>query len=96
MTPKTSAERVGETTAAYRALFRLSKAKSGAQLNPSAETVLADLARQCYVTKTTAQANPTAMAVAEGRRQVWLHIQKQLRLTDAQIHYLTTGELIDD
>lgn len=91
-TRREAAERIGQTTAAYRALFRLPKK---AELSPSGALVIADLARICFASKTTAQPNVNAMLIAEGRRQVWLHIQKQLRLTDAQIHYLTTGELIE-
>lgn len=53
-----------------------------------AQVVLADLARICFVHKTTAQANPTAMAVAEGRRQVWLHIQTQLEMSLDQLQQL--------
>lgn len=51
--------------------------------------MLRDLARICYANKTTASGNPTAMAAAEGRRQVLLHIQRMLSLTDAEVHRLT-------
>lgn len=51
--------------------------------------MLRDLARICYVDKTTASKDPMAMGVAEGRRQVWLHIKTQLSLTDDQIRRLT-------
>ena len=47
--------------------------------------VLDDLARFCYVNRSTSASNAIAMAVAEGRRQVWLHIQHKLNLTDAQV-----------
>ena len=83
-------DRVG----AYRAIFWSPATVEGqdSALTPAAERVLADLARICYVNKTTASANPTQMAIAEGRRQVWLHIQAQLALTDAQVHRILTPE----
>ena len=62
------------------------------RLTPSGEVVLRDLARICYAHKTTANGNQTAMAVAEGRRQVLLHIQRQLSLTDDELHRLVTTQ----
>lgn len=85
---------------AYRACFRAATPikppwwafwRRGA-LNPPGEIVLRDLARICHVHKTTAAANPTAMAVAEGRRQVFLHILGQLSLTDAQIERISNPQ----
>ena len=81
------ADTLRDRAGAYRALFRLPRRTSGG-LTPPAEIVLRDLMRICYVNKTTAHANPHAMAAAEGRRQVWLHIQRQLSLTDEQINRL--------
>lgn len=75
--------------AAYSAVF----AGTG-DLSPHAAIVLADLRKACYVDRTTAHADAHATAVAEGRRQVWLHIQHRLRLTEAQI--LAATESIDD
>lgn len=80
--------------AAYRACFRVLTPAPWWQfwrrgeVSPVGDIVLRDLARICYATKTTASGNPTAMAVAEGRRQVLLHIQRMLDLTDAEIHRL--------
>lgn len=62
------------------------------ELTPPGEEVLRELARICYATRTTAHKDSTAMAVAEGRRQVWLHIASRLNLTDADIERLTTKE----
>lgn len=45
---------------------------------PSAAEVLADLEAFCYANRTTVDASQTNMAVLEGRRQVWLHIQQLL------------------
>jgi hypothetical protein len=67
---------------AYKALFKFAGKD---ELGPQAAVVLSDLARVCYANKTTAHANPHQMWVAEGRRQVWLHIQTQLKLTDEQV-----------
>jgi len=92
--------RIGIRARAYRACFNagaLVRAPwwqfwRGRELSPPGEEVLRDLARICYAGKTTAAKDPIAMAVAEGRRQVWLHIRTQLALTDDQISRLTTPE----
>lgn len=54
-------------------------------LNPVGEEVLADLAKFCRANETCFQVDPRAHAVAEGRREVWLRIQTNLRLTDEQL-----------
>lgn len=58
----------------------------------AAAAVLRDLGQFCGAYTTTAKVSPVqrevdvhAMLIAEGRRQVWLHIQRRLRLTDDQI-----------
>ena len=83
---------------AYRAIFwNVTPVEENGELHPAADIVLRDLARVCYATKTTASANPLAMAAPEGRRQVWLHIKTQLRLTDSQVdRILTEVESQDD
>lgn len=82
--------RLRETIGAYRACFWNSQpVEDAGSMSPAGEAVLRDLARICYVNRTTASQSPHAMAVAEGRRQVWLHIQKQLSLTDAQVFRIT-------
>lgn len=52
---------------------------------PHGEEVLADLARFCRAHETTFHQDPRAHAVAEGRREVWLRLQKHLQLTDEQL-----------
>lgn len=52
---------------------------------PVADIVLEDLARFCRAHATTFSVDARAHAVAEGRREVWLRIQNQLRLTDEQL-----------
>lgn len=55
---------------------------------PVAERVLADLAKFCRAHESTFNVDARAHAVAEGRREVWLRIQKNLHLTDEQIFAL--------
>ena len=62
--------------AAYRQVFS----------RPGADLVLADLAIFCHATETTHVLNdPTGSAQLEGRRQVWLRIQKMLRASDDEM-----------
>jgi len=59
----------------YRQVFR----------NPNGERVLADLAKFCRANVTTFHPSERAHALAEGRREVWLHIQQQLQLTEDEL-----------
>lgn len=52
---------------------------------PFGEEVLADLAKFCRANETTFHVDARAHAVAEGRREVFLRIQRQLNLTDQQL-----------
>lgn len=72
---------------AYRAVF----APAG-ELGPMAEVVMRDLARYCHagranliVSPVTRQADPLAMAFAEGQRDVFNRIKAQLNLSTEQI-----------
>lgn len=65
------------------------------ELTPAARAVLVDLQRFCYasrstikVSPTTGQVDPYAMAVAEGRREVWLRISEYLKLDDRDLQAL--------
>ena len=65
----------------YRRLFL----DGSGNVNPSAEIVLADLKRFCRVETSTVVVSPVtktidplAMAMAEGRREVWNRIQQYL------------------
>jgi len=50
--------------------------------SPAAQIVLADLAEFCHTNDTTMRSNdPLALARNEGRRQVWLRINRALNLT---------------
>ena len=66
---------LGDKQTAYRRTFRC----------PPGEAVLADLARFCRATETTMHPDPRAHANAEGRREVWLHIQEQLQLSEEEL-----------
>lgn len=74
---------------AYRHVFQLQDGKIG---NRDAEVVLADLARFCNATEPTTRVSPVArtvdplaMAQAEGRREVFLRINKFLHVSDADL-----------
>ena len=54
-------------------------------LTPHGEEVLIDLAIFCRARETTFHTDARLHAVAEGRREVWLRIQKHLQLTDEQL-----------
>ena len=61
--------------------------------NAFGKEVLEDLARFCRANETAFHADARAHAVAEGRREVWLRIQRHLQLTDEQLWalYLPPG-----
>lgn len=68
---------------------------------PYGHEVLRDLAKFCRAHESTFNTDARAHAVAEGRREVWLRIQKHLRLTDEQLWALhgaapTTATRSDD
>jgi hypothetical protein len=75
----------------YRRLFL----DGDGYVNPSAEIVLADLKRFCRVETSTVVVSPVtktidpmAMAMAEGRREVWNRIQQYLQMADRDIAHL--------
>lgn len=58
-------------------------------LKPDAEVVLNDLRKFCRASQSTAQISPItktldshAMALAEGRREVWIRLMTHLHLSD--------------
>lgn len=61
---------------AYRAVFTN---------GPDAQLVLRDLALFCRAHETTMHPDARMHAMAEGRREVWLHLQKHLRLSPDQL-----------
>lgn len=56
--------------------------------SPHTETVLKDLAKFCRAHATTFLPDARASAVLEGRREVWLRIQEQLKMTPDEIYRL--------
>lgn len=75
---------------AYRRTFSLGP--DGRPMGVDQRIVLADLARFCSANQPTTRispfsktVDPIAMAIAEGRREVWLRLQAHLRMNDADI-----------
>lgn len=60
---------------AYNAVFR----------SAHGERVLADLAKFCRANESTFHADPRLAAQLDGRREVWLRIQKHLNLTQDEL-----------
>lgn len=57
-------------------------------LNPPGQEVLEDLAKFCRAGESCFHADPRIHAALEGRREVWLRIQRHLQLTDEQLFAL--------
>ena len=79
---KAQMQRILRRRSHYRAVFR----------TPSGERVLADLKRFCRADSSSVMVSPQsgmidthAMAVNEGRREVWLRIATHLHLNDADL-----------
>jgi hypothetical protein len=53
------------------------------------QIVLADLAEFCRANKPTFDADPRVHALLEGRREVWLRIQKYLQMTPDELWEVT-------
>ena len=75
----------------YRRIFQ----DAGGAISPDDEIVLADLRRFCRATSTTVTVSPIsktidplAMAMAEGRREVWLRIMAHLHIDEKQVFNL--------
>lgn len=60
----------------------------------SGQRVLADLASFCRANETCFDPDPRLHAVAEGRREVWLRIQRHLNLSSEELFTLTSGQTI--
>ena len=76
---------------AYRRLFL----REDGVLNPDADIVMTDLRKFCRATGSTAMVSPQsgtidpiAMAMAEGRREVFNRINEYLHLKESTIHNL--------
>ena len=68
---------------AYRRVFNTADGKE----------VLADLAVLCFAARTTVDKDPQQQAANEGRRQVWLRIQRMLHMEDREIMKLVETEM---
>lgn len=69
-------------------LFERKRAYDIAFKNPSGEIVLQDLARFCRANESCFNADARLHALAEGRREVWLRIQRHLNMTPEQLAQL--------
>lgn len=72
-----------DKTRAYSLTFQLTQ--------PANLEVLTDLAKFCRANESTFHADPRIAANLDGRREVWLRIQKYLHLTEEQIVQLANG-----
>lgn len=92
---------IGNMTAAVRrilnrkAAYRRTFLDADGNINRNAEIVLADLRKFCRATSTTVMVSPisksidpVAMAMAEGRREVWLRIMAHLHIDEKQVFNL--------
>jgi len=84
-------EKILHRKRAYRQTFLDNDGK----FNPTATVVLADLRRFCratgstmVVSPVTKQVDPIAMAMAEGRREVWNRIMAHLYVDEKQVFEL--------
>lgn len=54
--------------------------------SPAGKRVLADIAKFCRATETTFSPDPRIHAALEGRREVYLRIERHLNLTSQQLY----------
>lgn len=59
--------------------------------SPAGQAVLIDLAKFCRADESCWHDDPRLHAVLEGRREVWLRIQRHLNLTPDQLYALYAG-----
>lgn len=72
-------------------LITRSQAYRGIFSGPKGDLVLKDLARFCRAHESTFHKDARAHAVAEGRREVFLRIQKHIQLSDEKLWELFQG-----
>lgn len=82
---------VGAARATYNFLVMRRRDYQLAFKSPAGQAVLLDLAKFCRADETCFQEDPRLHAVLEGRREVWLRIQKHLNLTPEQLYALYSG-----
>jgi len=88
MSARSSVERMFNKRQAYRRLFMDQENR----IRPDAEIVLSDLRRFCravtptvVVSPVSKTIDPLAMAMAEGRREVWMRLMAYLHLEDRAV-----------
>lgn len=82
---------------AIAALAGIRERKQAYQLmanQPAGQRVLADLAKFCFAYETTFDADPRVDARKQGRRDVWLRIQANLKLSDEDLYTIATGGIL--
>jgi hypothetical protein len=75
---------LGDRRFAYRKTF-------AGQRGTAPDIVLRDLAKFCRAHESTMHIDARAHAVAEGRREVWLRIQRHMNLSPEQLWDLYDG-----
>ncbi len=70
---------------------RLKQAYQQLFAGPGASLVLSDLAQYCRAYESTFDPDPRVHARLEGRRDVWLKIQAQLKLSDDDLYRVVTN-----
>jgi hypothetical protein len=58
--------------------------------------VLGDLFHICHAGSTTYRGDPNDALVAEGKRQVWIHIQNMLHATDDEMYKLARQRMEEE
>src|SRR5579859_7496104 len=61
---------------------------------PAGNAVLMDLAEFCRASETCFHEDPRLHAVLEGRREVWLRIQRHLHLSSEELAKLASGQQV--
>jgi len=91
-------EKIMRKKLAYKRVFL----DGDGNLGPEAKAVFDDLRKFCRATSSTAMVSPIsktidplAMAMAEGRREVWNRIQAHLYVNDKQVFGLHEGSYDD-
>jgi hypothetical protein len=86
-----SVQRILNRKHAYRSVFF----DASGEISPNAEIVLADLKKFCRATSSTVMVSPIsktidpmAMAMAEGRREVWMRLMAHLHIDEKQVFNL--------
>jgi hypothetical protein len=64
-------------------------------MGPAGQNVLQDLAKFCRADTTCFHADPRIHSALEGRREVWLRIQKHLNLSSEELYAIFGGQTIN-